>query len=347
MSPWVYRAHPEQERGEHRRSSSPGLEGNELKTPSRRALVIATCLLVVAGVILVGVRGCAFMPWNKSAAATGTVSVTISKDFGASVIKDLRVRVKAGQTAMELVKLVADVRTEYGGGLVSSIEGLSSSSGDTRSDWFYYVNGILSGTGAGSYQVRGGDNIWWDYHPWSGKNMASAVVGAYPMPFTRGLKEVVGRTAVVYGQGMESLARKAGGFLEKGGARMAYSIDVAGFAKGGAPSIAFLTFEQAKSTPWAAGLLGKPGAGSYLTFQGERLVALDKDGNPDASAGDLVAAVVSCGSGIGDASPVWLVMCGTGGTNAAGRLLSAGAAGLQGRFGVAVQADGHLISLPR
>jgi len=122
---------------------------------------------------------------------------------------------------------------------------------------------------------------------------------------------------------------------------------VAGFAKGGAPSIAFLTFEQAKSTPWAAGLLGKPGAGSYLTFQGERLVALDKDGNPDASAGDLVAAVVSCGSGIGDASPVWLVMCGTGGTNAAGRLLSAGAAGLQGRFGVAVQADGHLISLPR
>jgi hypothetical protein len=318
-----------------------------MQARSKKALIGAAFLLAVAGLVFVGLRGCTLMPWSK-AGTSGKARVRITRDFG-KPMKDASVPVKSGQSAMDVLKGVADVRTEYGGGFVASIEGLSSQSGGGRtSDWFYYVNGILAGSGAVSYQVKPGDNIWWDYHPWSRDSMASAVVGAYPMPFTRGAAEGKRTSLVVYGKGMEGPAREAGAYLGRSGASVAYSSDVAGFARGRVPAIAFLTTAQAQGTPWVTDLL-KAGSrsGAFVALDGGRLVALDGSGKPAPDSAGLSATIVSTGSGIGDASPVWLVLCANSeGVSRASRLLTAGG-GMDGRFGVAVEAGGQLLSLPR
>jgi len=309
---------------------------------------MAACLLAAGGLIFVGLRGCTLMPWNK-AAASGEARVIITRDFGRESIKDQSVRVKEGQSAMEVLKRVADVRTEYGGGFVASIEGLSSQSGGGQTrDWFYYINGILAGTGAGSYDVKAGDRIWWDYHPWSHGSMASGVVGSWPMPFSRGSSDKKMRSLVAYGAGMEGPAREAGAFLSKNGASVEYSSGVAGLKKGGGPAIVFLTVGEAQRVPWVADVL-KAGSrsGAFLALDGGKLVALDSSGNPAPGGAELTAAVVSTGSGIGDTSPVWLALSsGSEGTAQMTRLLTTGGR-LDGRFGAAVDAGGQVLSLPR
>jgi len=319
-----------------------------MRSRSKKALIVAVCLLAAAGLIFVGVRGCALMPWNKTASA-GEARVTITRDFGRKPIKDATVAVKSGQSAMDLLKRVADVRTEYGGGFVASIEGISSESGGAgTSDWFYYVNGILAGSGAVSYAARPGDSIWWDYHSWSRDGLAAAAVGSYPMPFTRGVTAARGRSLVVYGQGMEGVARGVGAHLAGKGAAVTYSSDVAGFSRGRGPVIVFLTTAEASRTPWVAALLAAGSkSGSFLALDGERLVALDAWGKPAAGGAALSAAIVSTASGIGDASPVWLVLCANDeGVPRAVGLLTAGS-GLQRRFGAAVDEGGRVLSLPR
>ena len=323
-------------------------ERNSLQLRSKKALIIVVCLLAAAGLVFVGLRGCTLMPWNK-AAASGEARVSITRDFGRESIKDRNVRVKAGQSAMEVLKRVADVHTEYGGGFVASIEGLASVTGSGQNrDWFYYINGILAGTGAGSYDVKAGDRIWWDYHPWNRESMGSGVVGAYPMPFSRGSTEKKLRSRLIYGAGMEGTAREAGAFLGKSGASLEYSGAVGGFKKGGGPAIVFLTTAEAQRTPWVADLL-KAGSrsGAFIVLEGGRLVALDSTGKPAPGGAELTAAVVSTGSGIGDTSPVWLALSSGGeGTAQLSRLLTSGGR-LDGRFGAAVEAGGQVLSLPR
>ena len=78
----------------------------------------------------------------------------------------------------------ADITTRYGGGFVQSINGLSGAeSGGRRFDWFFYVNGIESPTGATQVAVHGGDRVWWDYRDWTSAMSVPAVVGSWPQPF--------------------------------------------------------------------------------------------------------------------------------------------------------------------
>jgi hypothetical protein len=78
----------------------------------------------------------------------------------------------------------ADITTRYGGKFVQSINGIEGSDAGGRvSDWFFFVNGIESSTGAAEVQVRPGDRIWWDYRDWTAAMRAPAVVGSWPEPF--------------------------------------------------------------------------------------------------------------------------------------------------------------------
>jgi hypothetical protein len=86
---------------------------------------------------------------------------------------------------MRMLERSFTISTRYGGGFVESIDGLAPSG--SRSDWFYYVNGVQASKGAATTAVHAGDHIWWDLHDWSATENIPAVVGSFPEPFRNGI----------------------------------------------------------------------------------------------------------------------------------------------------------------
>jgi hypothetical protein len=316
-----------------------------------RALVYAAVAVFAAGAVLIGLRGCTVMPWNSSAKTEGTVSVSITRDFGREIVRTGRVSARGGESVLDVLQKVASVETDYGGGFVSAIDGTRSSTGaGVRKDWFYYVNGVMSGVGAGEFRVLAGDVVWWDYHQWNGGGYIPAVVGAYPAPFTRGYSRDEQQTTLISGSGMNGLAREVGEFLRKGGADVVFS---AGVPRSGSeatgPTIAILSVKEASDTKWAVDALERPGrSGALVALEGGGLAALDSAGRVSPTDAVIVAAVVCVGSGMGDASPVWLVLCdGQAGDRQARRVLVSHPGLLGLKAGVAVDSNGRLYALPR
>lgn len=312
-------------------------------------MITAAVVLLALGVVFIALRGCTLMPWAGGGRETG-VSVSITREFGQTVIESQDVTVRDGDSVMDVLKSVADVETEYGGGFVSSIEGLRSGRGaGGGNDWFYYVNGVLAGVGSAEYEVGDGDRLWWDYHLWNSENFTPAVVGAYPAPFTRGYSRDTAST-VLYGPGLESAAREIGGFLEGKGAAVRYletleKGDVTGVE---GPAIAVLSTTQAAGLEWISNLLtGSGGSATFLALDEDRLVPLDGAGKPAAAEEEIVAAVVATGSGMGDARPVWLVLCaGEAGAAQAVRVMAAEPEALSLKAQVAVGSSGTVYRLP-
>lgn len=93
---------------------------------------------------------------------------------------------RESDTVIRALDREADITTRYGGKFVQSIDGIE---GDTEggrvSDWFFFINGIESSTGAADVPVRAGDRIWWDYRDWTAAMRAPAVVGSWPEPFAQ------------------------------------------------------------------------------------------------------------------------------------------------------------------
>ncbi len=131
------------------------------------------------------VAGCGFGAGKKSG---GSVSVTVSQDFGARQLAPTRRETaREGETVMRLLQRSFDVQTRFGGNFVQEIDGVSGGREDgQRVDWFYYVNGIESSQGAGERKLHAGDRVWWDHHDWETAMRVPAVVGAFPEPFKSG-----------------------------------------------------------------------------------------------------------------------------------------------------------------
>ena len=318
----------------------------------KRTIILAVTLVVAAGVVFIALRGCTFMPWAKSGSESVRLSVFVTRDFGKEVIKAESVKARSGDSVMDVLKRAADVKTEYGGGFVSSIEGLRSSPGTGGgNDWFYFVNGVLAGIGAAEYAVEAGDHVWWDYHAWNRDNFIPAVVGSYPRPFTRGYSREDTTTRILYGANLENTARKIGAFLERHGAAVEYRGDLeeqsGTEAKG--PVIAVCTTVEAAGKDWIRCLLDGSGrSGTFIALDGDKLVSLDSAGKTSNTGEDLVAAVVASGSGIGDPSPTWLVICaGEDGASQAARLMVSEPEALKLKVGAAVGSSGAVYPLPR
>ena len=123
----------------------------------RRALAAASVLAVLAA----AASGCGLGPGEKTASEG---SLTVTRDFGSEPIGRHNVAgVSESDTVMRLLQRDFEVETRYGGNFVQEIDGLAGGrEGGRRVDWFYYVNGIESGVGAGERKARPGDAIWWD-----------------------------------------------------------------------------------------------------------------------------------------------------------------------------------------
>jgi uncharacterized protein DUF4430 len=147
----------------------------------RRTLAAVSVLAVLAA----ATSGCGLGPGEKTA---GEGSLTVTRDFGAERIgRHVVGSVSSSETVMRLLQRDFQVETRYGGNFVQEIDGVAGGrEGGRRVDWFYYVNGVESGTGAGERKVEPGDRIWWDHHDWGATMRVPAVVGSFPEPFVSG-----------------------------------------------------------------------------------------------------------------------------------------------------------------
>ena len=116
----------------------------------------------------------------------GTATLWVTSDRGAHVL--FAGNVPAGLTAMQALVRVQKVSTRYGGRYVQSIGGVSGSV-SAEKDWFFFVNGVESDTGAAEVHLHPGDVEWWDYRSWRRGGMSvPVVVGAFPEPFLHGFQ---------------------------------------------------------------------------------------------------------------------------------------------------------------
>ena len=317
-----------------------------MQPPDARTAV-AIALLGVA----LAAAGCGF----GAGKGVGDVTLTVTRDFGARrLLAPHSAAASESDTAMRLLDREADISTRYGGGFVTSIDGLSEAThGGRRFDWFFYVNGVESPVGAADYPLHGGDTIWWDYRDWSAAESAPAVVGSWPQPFRDGYEgrrhpvvvECDGGGAAC-GEAMARLRRASASQVRAGGG-LSTAGSGSGAAQGGAIRVLVGPWARLRDDPTAAQLgEGPQASGVFAEFVGSgggyRLEGLDEGGGEARAFGPgagLVAATRRYG-----APPVWLV---TGarsrGVDAAARLLDAH--DLRDHYAVAVE-GGQETALP-
>ena len=138
----------------------------------------------IAVVLTAAIAGCGLGPGESS---EGEAHLTVTRDYGARPVAEVsEENPPASETALRMLDRETDITTSYGGGFVQSIDGVAGGvSGGRSYDWFFYVNGIESPTGAAEVDVRGGDRVWWDYRDWTAAMSVPAVVGSWPEPFAQ------------------------------------------------------------------------------------------------------------------------------------------------------------------
>jgi hypothetical protein len=227
----------------------------------------------------------------------------------------------------------ADVKSGYGGGFVSGIDGLDSTYGGASSkdaaDWFYSVDGLLADIGAADYELGGGETVWWDYHRWAGAMFAPVAVHAFPAPW-------VGRPLPVVSDGefpgLEDWASRHG--LELGPHRGLNE----GRPDGG---LVVCTPAQAGATSWLAGLLSGDAGTPLVSIDDGALAALDLDGVTVATAS---AAALSLPNPDDPERPL-LILLVADAAQAADAFEALTPMTLSGRLAVAV-VDGAVVPLP-
>jgi hypothetical protein len=297
-----------------------------------RRTAVATALLAAA----LAAAGCGLGP----GADVGSVELTVTREYGSVPVLEDSVGAKESDTVMRVLEGSADVATRYGGGYVSSIEGVSEAQhGGDPYDWFFYVDGVESPIGAADYKVEGGERVWWDYRDWLATNHVPAVVGSWPAPFSDGIggKEL---PVVLDCEGGAAACATAHRALQDEG------VDLATGTPQDALRILVGPWDRLRQDETARQIEAGPGeSGVFANFErggGWGLVALDESGAPARRLGPgagLVAATSRYG-----ALPVWVV---TGGTEAAVRAAAAtlDAQHLRDHYAVAIE-DGKLTPLP-
>jgi uncharacterized protein DUF4430 len=256
--------------------------------------------------LALGLAGCGLGPGEER---SGGAALRVTRDFGEKRLASVRVaRVREDQTVLRLLQSKRRVDTRYGGRFVQAIDGLASSGGGGRRDWFYFVNGVEADVGAADFELSPGDVVQWDYRRWDAAMRIPAIVGAYPEPFAHGYRgkrlptrvECADERARACGEVRRRLisvgARPSGAPLGTGGAgRSALRVVVA-------------PWRAARTVRAAAPLGGDPGeSGVFARFKGDgrALELLDEGGH--------AARVAPAGTGLlaatrlEDQSIVWLL----------------------------------------
>ena len=294
---------------------------------SLRALTVFAALTAV-----VALGGCGL----GAGRGTGGVNLLVTEGFGS---RDLgshsAAKVPGSETVMRMLERSFHVTTRYRGGFVESIDGHSGDSAKT--DWFYYVNGVLAPQGAATTTVHHGDRIWWDLHDWRATDSTRAVVGSYPEPFVHGVGGKRLPTTLECGAAVPKACKVVTAALTRDGVPVASQL----IGTGSGPDtlgVVVATWSEIQSEVAAQLVAHGPSAsGVYARFAGPGGSSLDLL-NPQGQ----VARTLGAGAGLVAATadstsePTWLIT----GTDAAGVTAAADsltAAALHDHFALAVQ----------
>ncbi len=242
---------------------------------------ILTAAAVLALLLLAGCTG--VRSSEPSAAASGRppsadeVRLIVSRDFGASLLTDVTAPAAADLSVMRLLAENTRVETQYGGGFVQSIDGLTSTYGSVADadakDWFYWVDGIMADMGAGDFALKGGETVWWDHHSWARAMYLPVAVGAFPAPWAGGELPLTsgGETA-----GLQAWAAEHG--LTLGAAKRLG-------ARPPAAGIIVATAAEAQATPWLRErIAGADGGVELLEARDDGIFLRALDGTPGSAA---------------------------------------------------------------
>lgn len=144
-----------------------------------------TLALVLAAALAVATAGCGSKPGTGEVSAREGATLVITRDFGASELREPRVLPLGGNlSAMRQLQSSAEVESSFGGRYVTAIDGVKQDLSDGY-DWLFYVDGVESAVGAAAVDLTAGQTVQWDYHRWRDVKTGGAIVGAFPAPLDR------------------------------------------------------------------------------------------------------------------------------------------------------------------
>ncbi len=290
---------------------------------------------------------------GTTASNSNTITLMITRDFGKQVLFKQQAAIGSNSTIMDVLQANTDVTTKYDGNYVSSIIGLKSHNGGisgSNADWFYYINGICSDTGAGDYILRPGEFIWWDYHEW--KNMGfvnSAVIGCYPEPFIHGYRDKVAATTIMSSADNLKMAEEVAKALKAKGAASVNMVELNNnlLEKRTNPTFVIGTWNELKTLAWINNFnQAYRKTGTSIHFTDNSLELLDFSGNSARTINGSAGIIAASGSGLGDGHPLWMI-AGTDqtGLQQAVEVLSQSPEKISGLYSTAIF-SGEIIRLP-
>ena len=159
-----------------------------------RALV-AACV-VVGALVLAGCDASSLRsdPTDDSTRILGQRAwVTLTTDGGRRLVTRRSVRIERGDTALDVLGSVADVRLAPDG-TIAQVNGEGGGAlrtfGPEQAAWYYRVDGVESvGVAPHRYRVQPGQSIWWDLRRYDIYERLPVAVGAFPEPLFSGWRD--------------------------------------------------------------------------------------------------------------------------------------------------------------
>lgn len=279
----------------------------------------------------------------------GQVFFRVTRDFGRQELFAGQVHVTPGESALEALQRHLKVQTGHGGRFVTSIEGLASTAkGNLNYDWFFYANGITASVGGGDYYPREGDVIWWDYRAWGDSFFTPAVTGAFPQPFINGYRGNNPGTAILYTDAGREGAEKLRDYLHEIGVGEVRTEAYGEYDLANPKEILMVIalWPELADEPFWQGMVDnreKIGWFARLDTSGFTATGLTEE---QEVYGSSAGVILASGSGLGDATPLWLLTAlDEVSLNKTADLLVENPQSLQGTYGVLIT-DGGIIRLP-
>ncbi len=280
----------------------------------------------------------------------GKVYFKVTRDFGKEELFTASVQVSSGESALEALQRNLTVEMEYGGRFISTIEGLASETrSNLRYDWFFYANGIAAAVGAGDYYPREGDIIWFDYRAWGDSFFTPAVTGAFPQPFINGYRGNNPGTAILYTDAGREGAEKLRDYLHEIGVGEVRTEAYGEYDLANPKEILMVIAlwpELADEPFWQGMVDNREKIGWFARLDTSGFTATGMTGKEQEVYGPSAGVILASGSGLGDATPLWLLTAlDEVSLNRTADLLVENPQSLQGTYGVLIT-DGGIIRLP-
>lgn len=172
-----------------------------------RALVVG--LLLAGAVVLAGCDASALRkdPTDESTRILGRrVWVTVTTDGGRHLVTRRNVRIERGDTALDVLGQVADVRLDPRNGAIAQVNGEGGGAlrtfGPELATWYYRVDGIESrNIQPHRYRVQPGQSIWWDLRRYDIFERLPVSVSEFPEPLFTGWRDNQRPLRIAYGTG--------------------------------------------------------------------------------------------------------------------------------------------------